>query len=137
MIKYACTDAEFVAYIHEYTTFETISSLMDELEASPFPYAYGRYEDRVMSLMSLSVPRPLRNRGVGTALLRGVALGCLRLGLRRIDLDDMSDRFGQKNNIYVKFGFRYRQPGFPEMYSSVHRAIGVRTPLELLQRVPF
>ena len=131
MIKCLGTNAEFVAYVHE-RTFDTVSSLMAELEAEPFPYAYGRYEDRAMTLMSLSVPKPLRNRGYGTALLRAVALGCRRLGLRRIDLDDMSDRQGQKNNIYVKFGFRYRRPGFPEMYMSINRAIGVRAPFELL-----
>lgn len=83
------------------------------------PWAWAVHEDRRLILLGLYVPQPLRGQGHGTACLHAISQWCLARGVRRIDLDDMSDRHRQPRiNIYCKSGFRYRHTHGPEMYAS-------------------
>jgi GNAT superfamily N-acetyltransferase len=56
-----------------------------------------------------------RGQGVGTLLLDWAVEQARRSGVRRLALDDVSDRFGRHNNLYLKAGFRYVEDGYPEM----------------------
>lgn len=59
---------------------------------------------------SLYVPREQRAAGLGSALLYECARRCSLMFV-----DDMTDRFGRSDNLYLKCGFLYTAPGFPEM----------------------
>jgi GNAT superfamily N-acetyltransferase len=48
-----------------------------------------------------------RNQGLATRLLRYAVLQAHKIGIVRVRLEDMSDRYKQDNNIYVKLGFVY------------------------------
>lgn len=62
-------------------------------------------------------------KGCGTILLKSLVLCAYSLGVEKITLDDMSDRMGRLDNIYVKFGFKYIEKGFPEMEANVEDLI--------------
>ena len=101
-----------------YQDYSGASSISDVLN-SDVPRAFGRRIGRVFQLMHLWVPEPHRNRGIGSHLLCTIHNHCANIGVRRIDTDDMSDRFTHPQNVYLKHGFVYRQLGRPEMYVSV------------------
>ena len=56
-------------------------------------------------------------KGYGTILLNEVidTLKKKYSSIRTIELDDMTDRYRQPNNIYLKFGFTYVSDHGPEM----------------------
>jgi len=71
--------------------------------------------DNICSINSLSINDKYQNQGYGSILLYNLIEYCKKNEIKNIILDDMSDRFNQKNNIYLKFGFRYIINGLPEM----------------------
>ena len=74
---------------------------------------------RCTTLQVVHVATDERGRGVGSSLLVAFAQLCGDAGVRRIDVDDMSDRARTvKHNLYVKHGFAYRNAHGPEMYTS-------------------
>lgn len=97
----------------------------DEAGAPPMLLACGAFGERgSFTLTSICVPPHMRGRGVGTAVLREVARVCVAGGVRRIDLDDMSDMWGQPLCIYIRCGFRYRRGAtMPEMYGAPKRVL--------------
>ena len=68
----------------------------------------GVETDRIFTINYLYVSPENRRHGVATRLLQKLGRWCLVNGIRRIDLDDMSDNHRMKNNIYKKNGFVYR-----------------------------
>jgi GNAT superfamily N-acetyltransferase len=80
---------------------------------------YGTTEEGVFFLMHLYVPPSQRGVGVGTLLLKRIVLECKKMGVERIELDDMTGRVGETRNIYLKMGFLYVEEGKPEMYMSL------------------
>jgi GNAT superfamily N-acetyltransferase len=90
--------------------------------ARAVPRLLGVQSDRVFFLMHLYVPPDQRGQGIGSQMLHALADYLFRSGCRRIELDDMTDRFGASDNIYVKCGFVYRG-GAAEMYASPARVL--------------
>ena len=74
--------------------------------------------ERCFVVLTLWVHRAHRNQGIGTKLLQGVAKWCEHRGVRRIDVDDVTDRWRMPCNVYGRLGFVYRQTTGPEMYAS-------------------
>ena len=90
--------------------------IVDAIE-SEIPRALFYINNFEAYLLQLYVPPFLRNCGHGKQMLFDVATECLKHGCVTIHLDDMSDRFRKKNNIYIRCGFRYNKTIGPEMYS--------------------
>lgn len=78
----------------------------------------GIPHERVFDLLALHVDDAHRNGGIGTTLLHALSVWCIDKGIKRIDVDDMSDRHRDSHNIYVNCGFAYRGKVGPEMYAS-------------------
>jgi GNAT superfamily N-acetyltransferase len=73
------------------------------------------YDNAVCHIGSLVTDQNYRNMGYATKLLEMIKQICLDSNIRTITLDDCSDNFNTKNNVYVKNGFSYVDEGFPEM----------------------
>jgi hypothetical protein len=61
-------------------------------------------------ITNLFVPEELRGCGLGLKALNEVCKEAYRLNIPFIKVDDMSDHYRQKNNIYLKAGFVYMDP---------------------------
>jgi len=109
-------------YLIVYEHTHALATIESILKAN-IPRAYGVNDDRVFWLMTLYVPSDMRHRGVGRNLMLHIATECISTGCRRINLDDMSDRYNQDDNIYVNMGFTYRPCYTPEMYCSPHTVL--------------
>lgn len=60
-----------------------------------------------------------RQKGCGSVLMVHAAKEALKRGIDQIDLDDCSDMYNQKNNLYTKMGMEYASAGDgPEMKGS-------------------
>ena len=55
------------------------------------------------------------NKGSGSILLNFVIREMTKIQIKNITLDDMSNRYRQSHNIYLKFGFSYLYEFGPEM----------------------
>lgn len=71
------------------------------------------------TILSLHVDELYRNNGYGTFLLKEIIKYCMENNIKIIKLDDVSDNFNKKNNIYTKLNFKYISSGFPEMIYEV------------------
>jgi ribosomal protein S18 acetylase RimI-like enzyme len=76
---------------------------------------YGIINNNNCNLISLIIKEGYREYGFGTLLLKIFIRICKNKKIKKIELDDMTDNFNKKNNIYLKNGFRYIKKGFPEM----------------------
>ena len=88
-----------------------------------FVEAIGVIKDRLFMLLVLRVESSHQNRGIGLCAVRRIALWCRGKGVRRIDVDDMTDRHRCAHNIYLKAGFQYMADTGPEMYASPRNII--------------
>ena len=50
-------------------------------------------------------------------MLLKIATECLKNSCKSIEVDDMSDRYRLKKNIYLDCGFKYKNDSGPEMYT--------------------
>jgi GNAT superfamily N-acetyltransferase len=114
---------EYIGETDTYTVFKlyddinnighvTIGISYDFIKTLRSSTKYINYE---CTIVSLFIEKEYRNKGYGTQLLNYVKQYCINKGLKRIKLDDMTDNFNMKNNIYLKFGFKYIDDGQPEM----------------------
>ena len=69
----------------------------------------------ICTIISLYTIESFRGQGYGKMVLSDIINYCLKKGIKKIYVDDMSDRFNQSNNIYINFGFKYIDVNFPEM----------------------
>ena len=76
-------------------------------------YAIYQFEDCYIA--DFNVNEEYQNKGYGSLLMEYLIDHCKENNIRKIILDDMSDRFNQEHNIYLKFGFKYISNNFPEM----------------------
>ena len=107
-----------IFYISDYT-FETIIDVLSQ----PVPKLFGIYSRTTFHLMTLFVPESLRNNKRATTLISTLFDYCVDHRIKFIEVDDMSDHFNQPNNVYLKCGFKYEKPNFPEMQTTPHRII--------------
>ena len=73
------------------------------------------YENGYIQITNIYVKMKYRNQGHGTHLIRKCITHAKELDIKTIKLDDMSDNYKRKNNIYLRNGFRYNKIGEPEM----------------------
>jgi hypothetical protein len=94
---------------------ENTSSVMKESEIKGHIVFFVNFEDLNCIITNFNIN--FEHRGYGTILLNEVIdkLKKKYSSIRTIELDDMTDRYRQPNNIYVKFGFTYVSDHGPEM----------------------
>jgi GNAT superfamily N-acetyltransferase len=63
------------------------------------------YKNKEVTITSLFVDIEKRNKGIGTLLLQKCFDYCKNF--KKFLVDDMSDMYDKKSNIYLKNGFRY------------------------------
>lgn len=85
--------------------------------------AYGVRTGRCFHLLHMHVVASDRLQGVGSGLLRRIAMRCMLDGIEEIRVDDMSDRCHRARNIYCKHGFEYRVLGSCEMNATPERVL--------------
>lgn len=73
------------------------------------------YNSKYITIGSLYVDPFLRNKGIGSILLNQLIEYAKKTNTQKIILDDMSDNFRLRNNIYLKHGFQYVNEFGPEM----------------------
>lgn len=96
----------------------TIGYLICNLEFDNIHYLRNRtyVVNGSMYLRSLFVEPMYRGEGNGTKLLQHGIQFAHNVGIRDITLDDMSDRYRCKDNIYLKNGFKYVGDGCEMRY---------------------
>jgi GNAT superfamily N-acetyltransferase len=72
------------------------------------------------TLLSFKTNETYQNQGYGIKLLKYIIKLCKTLNIKKIILDDCSDRFNHNNNIYLKCGFKYLIKNHPEMVLHIH-----------------
>lgn len=71
------------------------------------------YNENTSTITDFSCIKP--NNGFGSILLDFVINEMKIIQINNITLDDMSNRFRNSHNIYIKFGFNYLHDFGPEM----------------------
>jgi len=69
----------------------------------------------------------IKNKGIGSQLLYYTAIEAFKRNIQIFHLDDMSSQIGKDHNIYVKYGFNYKEQGCPEMTGSTMDILSVKT----------
>lgn len=85
------------------------------------PRALFVIRNRNAFLLHLYVPLYLRHHGIARRMLFEVSRECLRNNCEKIYVDDMSDRFRKDDNIYIRFGFVYKNICDSEMYVNIKK----------------
>jgi len=107
---------KFIFTIHDYKE-NTISNsgISKESEIKGYIVFIVCFQDLNCIIMDFNIN--YEQKGYGTILLNEV-IDTLKKKysiIRTIELDDMTDRYRQPNNIYLKFGFTYKEDHGPEM----------------------
>lgn len=88
------------------------------------PRVVGTLTDkRTCQITLLYVPFVERGRGYAVTLLGSLAEMLADDGCCRIELDDMSDRYRSKHNVYTRVGFHYSGRCGPEMTASRRKVV--------------
>jgi len=80
------------------------------------------YSDCEIGISSVSTQKNYRGNGIASFLILLVADYC-KNDTYKLVLDDMSDNFMMKNNLYTNLGFRYIVYDSPEMKTSPKNVI--------------
>jgi GNAT superfamily N-acetyltransferase len=64
------------------------------------------YKSKCCNITNLFVDVKIRKKGIGTMLINECFKICDKI-VNYYELDDMTDRWNKKNNIYLKTGFKY------------------------------
>ena len=78
-------------------------------------YAIVSLMDKEISIGFIWIPEHLRGQGRATTLLEYIKKFGNDLGVYSINLDDCTDMFCKKTNLYIRSGFSYVSEGHPEM----------------------
>ena len=73
------------------------------------------FTNATLFISSFGIDAPFQGYGIGNQLLNYLIDDVYNINVKRIELDDMSDRHREDGNIYVKNGFRYVSEYGPEM----------------------
>lgn len=77
----------------------------------------------IMSINSLYVNEEYRGQGIGSYLLANMIKKAEKNKIKMIELEDDSDRFKKKNNIYYNFGFHYAYDYDPKMIGYIENLV--------------
>ena len=107
------SEDKFIYTIHDYK--DNASGVMKESEIKGYIVFFIKFEDLNCIITNFNIN--FEQKGYGSILLNEVidTLKKKYSSIRTIELDDMTDRYRQPNNIYVKFGFTYVSDHGPEM----------------------
>ncbi len=83
--------------------------------ASKLLCIYPDWNRNVMILANIETVPEFQRQGFGSKLIRRAIWEARRNGCTQVRLDDCSDGFNSKHNIYLKNGFVYERIGLPEM----------------------
>ena len=72
-------------------------------------------DDNEMTIIWFETNKIYRKKGLGDKLLKHIVEYAKKNDIKKIELDDMSDKAFKKHNIYLKNGFVYLKDGEPEM----------------------
>lgn len=87
----------------------------------------GYSNKRTAFISTLYVHSKYRNKGMGTKLMKLFCENVIKHGCIHIELDDMSDCQRQRNNFYIKSGFKYKSKYGPEMVGNTRNVIRFAT----------
>lgn len=107
---------EFIDYLY-LSNLNNEVKLKNIMEFGYISYYYSK-KDKSVSILHLFIQPSLRNKGYGSLLIKECIKKCKNTYRSKLIfyIDDMSDRYLQQNNIYIKLGFRYISEGDgPEM----------------------
>ena len=80
---------------------------------------YTNDETDEATVTSVDVLEKYRGRGYSYYLLLQMAKYLEGIGIQTIELDDDSDNYRKKNNLYTSLGFEYLADFGPEMFANV------------------
>lgn len=101
--------------VNNYTT--TLLVLRDyEKEYGHITYIFN-FEYQNATVVFLEVKE--QGKGYGTRLMEEFLKDAKKKGMRRVLVDDMSDRYRKPHNIYINFGFQYLKESGPEMLKNL------------------
>ena len=78
-------------------------------------YLYGYYEEDFLYIATLYTYPQYRGLKYASTLLKRAIYEAKKNNCKMIKLMDHSDLFNHENNIYLKHGFTYSDPGQPDM----------------------
>jgi hypothetical protein len=106
---------EYHKYIFTLHDYKDNSLKFKESEAKGNIQFIISFDELICTIVSFNIA--FESKGYGTILLNEVIdiLKKKYTMIRTIELDDMTDRYRQSNNIYIKFGFTYKADHGPEM----------------------
>jgi GNAT superfamily N-acetyltransferase len=68
-----------------------------------------------LSILSVHTEKSERRKGYAMYLIAAACLDAAEKGVKKVILDDMTDHFGKKDNLYIRLGMKYINPEYPEM----------------------
>ena len=101
-----------ISYVNEtQLVFLDIIKKYDNLQM----YLETFWDFKESDLKIMFIKSKIPKRGTATLLLLVTIINAYEKGIKTVSLDDMSDNYRKKNNIYIKLGLRYVNSQGPEM----------------------
>jgi GNAT superfamily N-acetyltransferase len=118
-LKYEIVERRINAYGTCSHTLLLTLRLTDRIEPVDASYleVFLNVEEGSAHIMNLLTVEPYLGKGYASKLLNHLINDMLKKDgqFNSLTVDDMSDRFMQNHNIYIKHGFEYFLAGLPEM----------------------
>jgi len=92
----------------------TLKEFQEEALTLP-AYIETVWDFSVSEMSIMMVHSTIKGKGFGTLMLLIAFITSGEEGIEKILLDDDSDNYGKKNNIYFKLGLKYVEKDAPEM----------------------
>lgn len=73
----------------------------------------------------------IKNKGYATILILSVLQEAQNKNVNVVELDDCSDRYNQKHNIYLKLGFKYNDEYGPEMTGDINHILKINQDINI------
>jgi GNAT superfamily N-acetyltransferase len=92
----------------------TLSEFKHKAKSLP-AYIETVWDFSLKEMTVLFVNSSVQGKGLGTLLLSAVIITAGNEGIEKVTLDDVSNNYRKRDNIYLKLGFRYEKKFGPEM----------------------
>jgi ribosomal protein S18 acetylase RimI-like enzyme len=87
---------------------------IDNKTISKLEFVYDN-DDNTITIININTKNGYEGQGHASKLLSKLIVFAKKHEVKEIYLDDMSDNYRKKSNIYIKFGFTYIDDYGPEM----------------------
>lgn len=124
--KYDNSCKEYLLYFHFIAITETdiTARFKNKRPLSSYLHLMLDHENNEATILSLNTKERIRGRGYATKLIsKAIEMAIKDPNIYSIHVDDMSNNYRLKNNIYIKCGFEYVENDSPEMI--------LKTPIEI------